>query len=211
MTNIQKGALAVAIVAVLTVPTAATADILLDTGTPTGTGGPLLLYSAQSLAAEFSVSAGQTNLGTLSAYLTEGTAQPGDTFTFDIYQTLPTTSNRTPQPLFSTSATWEQNGWTTATVDWTLPTTGDYWLVLKNSSSGRGAYQFDAPLLSSTSAGPMPALAFETAPSDGYFSPSTDGVGVEVNSVPEPSSAILALSGAAFMALWRRRPKVFSS
>jgi hypothetical protein len=205
MTEIQKGALAVAIVAVLWVPTAATASTLVDTGTPTGTGGSLLLYGAQSLAAQFAVSAGETSLGTLSAYLTQGTAEPGNTFTFDIYQTLPTSSNRTPQPLFSTVATWKQNGWTTVTVDWTLPSTGDYWLVLTNPSSGRGAYQFDAPVLSSTSAGPVPALAFETAGASGFFSPSTIGFGVEVDSVPEPSSAVLALIGAVLMAPSRRQ------
>ena len=208
MTSLQRGALALGFATVLTLPTTATADILLNTGTPTGSGAPLILSSAQSLAAEFSVSASDTTLATLSAYLTAGTAAPGDAFTFDIYQTLPTASNRSPVPLFATSATYEQDGWTTASVNWNLPGAGDYWLVLKNTSSGRGSYQFDAPQLSSTSAGPVPALAFETAGSSGLFTPASVGFGVEVTSVPGPSSAVLALIGAAFMARRRRRSKV---
>jgi hypothetical protein len=100
---------------------------------------------------------------------------------------------------------WEQSGWTTETGDWTLPGTSDYWLVLKNSSSGRNSDQFDAPQLTSSSAGWVPALAFETAPSDGLFSPTTASFGVELISTPEPSSAVLALVGAACLARWRGR------
>jgi hypothetical protein len=205
MIKITQAAVLMAIVGVLTVPTAASASVLVNTGTPTGSGAPLILSSAQSLAAEFSASAANTTIESLSAYLTAGTAQAGDAFTFDIYQTLPTTSNRSPQPLFSLSTNWEQAGWTTATVDWTLPGTGDYWLVLKNTSSGRNSYQFDAPQLTSSSAGPVPALAFETAPTDGFFAATTASFGVEVFSTPEPASAVLALVGTAFLARWRRR------
>jgi len=207
MIKITQAALVLAIAGVLAVPTAASASILVNTGTPTGSGAPLILSSAQSLAAEFSAPAGSTTIASVSAYLTQGTAAAGDAFTFDIYQTLPTTSNRSPVPLFSASTNWEQNGWTTATVDWTLPGAGDYWLVLKNSSSGRNSYQFDAPQLTSSSPGPVPALAFETAPTDGFFTSTTDGFGVEVLSTPEPSSAALALVGAAILARWRRRPE----
>jgi MYXO-CTERM domain-containing protein len=207
MIKITQAAVAIAVAGAPAVPNAASASVLLNTGTPTGSGAPLLLYSAQSLAAEFSASAGATSIGSLSAYLTKGTAQAGDSFTFDIYKSLPTTSNRSPQPIFSTSANWEQNGWTTATVDWTLPGTGDYWLVLKNSSSGRSSYQFDAPQLTSSSAGPVPALAFEAAPTDGFFAATTASFGVEVISAPEPSSAVLALVGAVFLTRWRRRSK----
>jgi PEP-CTERM motif len=212
MTNTKNNSAACAIVAALMLPTLASADVIIvNTGTPTGTGAPALLYSAQSLAVEFQVSAGET-IDTLSAYLTQGTAAPGDTFLFGIYQTLPTSSSRNPPLLYSFSNHWEQNGWNSATVNWAPTTTGDYWLVLAQPTAGRGSWQFDAPPLTSSSTGNPPALAFAFAGSSGLFSTTnapTFGVEITasvpaVSPVPEPSTlAMLGLGGAALTG-WRR-------
>jgi hypothetical protein len=208
MTNNKKALAAFAVVAIFTLPTIASAGlVIVNTGTPTGTGAPALLYSAQSLAAEFHVSAGES-IGTLSAYLTKGTAAPGDTFVFDIYQTLPTSSNRNPPLLYSLTEKWEQNGWNTATADWTPATTGNYWLVLKQPVSGRGSWQFDAPPLASSSTGNPPALGFEFAGSSGFFSATNAPTfGLEITAAAEPSSVALALVWPVFLAYVRRRRK----
>ena len=63
----------------------AMAGTVLNTGTPTGTGAPEVLSSTQWLAGEFAITAGETNQAyQLSAYLSQGLGQVGDTFTFAI-------------------------------------------------------------------------------------------------------------------------------
>ncbi len=89
-TTLIGGALA----AILLAPGIASADFVLDTGTPTGTGGPLVLSSSQWEAAAFNVTAGET-ITSIAAYLTQGSGQPGDTFTFDIYSNNGFTAGRT--------------------------------------------------------------------------------------------------------------------
>ncbi len=139
------------VLAACLLPTLASAQTdLVNTGTPTGTTAPAILSTAQSVAAEFDIAAGQT-VTSLSAYLTQGTAQPGDAFTFTIYSSL---GRNLPPASFTVSEQWETNGWTTASnVDWTPATSGNYWLVLTSNSSG---YQFDLPPLDSNTTGNPP-------------------------------------------------------
>ena len=67
-TTLLGGALAAA---VLLLPGVASATLLLDTGNPTGTGGPAELVTASWSAAEFAAQPGE-NVLSLSAYLSAG-------------------------------------------------------------------------------------------------------------------------------------------
>ena len=134
-TTLLGGALAAA---VLLLPGVASATLLLDTGTPTGTGGPAELGTASWSAAEFAAAAGE-NVLSLSAYLSPGLGTSGDTFTFDIYSDVGFIGGRSSSlvALASATATYEGGtGWTTAAVNWTAPSSGDgdFWVALEVTS-----------------------------------------------------------------------------
>ena len=138
--------------AILLLPGVASASYILDTGIPTGTGAPSLLNSAQWVAAEFSATAGE-HITSLSAYLTQGLGQVGDTFTFDIYSSTNFTGRSTSSTLRkSFTGTFSGNGWNTAAVDWTAPTAANYWLALQVSSSTQ-TKGLDVPVESSNKTG----------------------------------------------------------
>ena len=58
----------IVVLAAFLLPGISRAAFQLDTGTPTGSGGPLIVSSSQSLAGEFSAAAGET-ITQLAAYL----------------------------------------------------------------------------------------------------------------------------------------------
>jgi hypothetical protein len=194
------GALAAAILA----PGIASASFVLDTGTPTG-GSTYVLNAATFYAGEFAVTAGETITG-LSAYLTQGAGQPGNTFTFDIYSGLPgnTFGSRSSQreaPLYTATGTFTANGWNGTAVNWAPTTTGDYWLALQVTSK-TNTPGLDLTSEASTSTGTAPAIAFayasSTANSGAYVSSGAPAIGLEVTAaspVPLPASAWLLGSG----------------
>jgi hypothetical protein len=139
-----------------------------------------------------------------SAYLSHTTSQTGY-FTFDLYTTLPSNANRSAQPVFTpVTATFSTptGGWNSASVNWVLPSTGDYWLVIRASGDS-----FDAPLETSSSTGPKPAVAFAYASTSGYFSTTgAPAIGLEVVAAPEPESyGLLGLGLASLVLIGRRR------
>jgi hypothetical protein len=203
MTTRTHAPIAGAIAAALLAPGIAAASFVLDTGTPTGTGAPIELTSAQFIAGEFAATAGDTIVD-LSAYLTQGAGEPGDTFTFDIYASTGFTSRSSnrPAPVYTATGTFAANGWNTTAVNWTPSSTGDYWLALQVASptNTRG---LDAPLEASASTGTAPALAFAYAGSSGQYGLSSAyPIGLEVTDaaspVPLPASAWLL--GSALLA-----------
>jgi hypothetical protein len=204
--NTKIAVIAGAVAAAYLAPGIASASFVLDTGTPTGTGAPEVLSTAQFLAGEFAVTAGE-NITELSAYLTQGAGQPGDTFTFDIYSGSGLIA-RNASPVFSTTGTFTTNGWNSAAVNWTPTTTGDYWLALQVAST-TDTKGLDAPTETSTSTGTAPALAFaySTGGSAAYKSTST-GIGLEVTAaspVPLPAGIWLLGSGVLGLGAMARR------
>jgi hypothetical protein len=199
--RLARGALPVLLAGMAGVAGAQTA--LLDTGTPSGTAAPALLYPAQSLGGEFAATAGQ-RITEVGAYLTAGTAVAGDSFEFEILSGSITTRNG-----FSVAATFADtftaNGWVVDNVNWTAPASADYWLALVQPTTG---YQFDAPQESSATTGAAPALAFAfKGTGSTYSTTGAPWIGLEVvaAAVPEPQSwASLAL-GLAALALTRAR------
>jgi hypothetical protein len=208
--NLQKKLFAsCAIAALFLAPGLASADFILDTGTPTGTGGPQVLNTAQWLAGEFAVTAAETGQAyALSAYLTQGAGQVGDTFTFDVYAagtgfTARASSRETP--VFTATGTFTGNGWNFSSTDWTPTTAGSYWLALQVSSTTQ-TKGLDAPVETSASTGTVPALGFAYAPSSGqYTTTGAQPIGLEISTVPLPPSVWLLASGLLAGLGWRAK------
>ena len=196
---IWAGALAAAFLA----PGIASADFVLDTGAPVTT-----LSTTQFLAAEFAATAGES-ITSLSAYLTEGAGNVGDTFVFDIYSSASFTGRATGRVLdYTATGTFTANGWNTTSANWTPTTTGDYWLALQVSSTTQ-TKGLSAPGAGiSTASGTAPALAFAFAGTNGQYALSSAApVALEISTAPVPLPAAVWLlgSGLAGLATWRRR------
>lgn len=194
-------------------PGIAGATMLLDTGTPTGTGGPAVLSTASWSAAEFAAQAGE-DVTSLAAYVTQSTGpgQPGDKFTFDIYSNSAFIGVRSGSlaPLATVTATYEADGWTTASLNWTPTTSGDYWVALQVSSNvpGIGTEGLDLPQETSNSTGTVPALGFATLSGGKFTESGALPIGVEVSTtppVPLPPAVWLLGSGLLGLALLSRR------
>ncbi len=177
-------------------PGVSQAAFLLDTGTPTGMGAPLELIGSQSLAGEFTATAGET-ITQLAAYVTPLTGN-GNSLIFDLYSGPITGRNTIKDLVGSTTATLNTSGWTTANVDFVLPTTGNYWFAVAANGSGT---TFDMPLEAASGSGTVPAEAFADYTGSQYASLSTTGVGLEVSGVvPEPATFGM-LSGVGLLVI----------
>jgi hypothetical protein len=204
-----------AVASLILIPGIASADFVLDTGTPNGSGAPVILSTAQWLAGEFAVTAGQ-DITALSAYLTQGVGEPGDTFTFDIYSSAGFTGRSTGRNLvYSAGGTFLANGWNSTAVNWTPTSSGDYWLALQVSSTSQ-TKGLDAPVETSAGTGTVPALAFAylgSGTSGEYTTAGAPAIGLEVTEspVPLPTSALLLgsglLGGIGAVARRRRGPR----
>jgi hypothetical protein len=173
---------------------ASASSFILDTGTPPTTTPVDVLNAVDWYAAEFSVTAGET-ITQLSAYLTQGAGEVGDTFTWDIYSASGTFLGRNREaPSFTTTGTFSGNGWNSVSVNLTL-TPGLYWVALQVSgpSQTRG---LDLPTESSVSSGTVPAIAFAFAGTNGQFElDTTSPFGIEISAVPLPATVWLLASG----------------
>jgi hypothetical protein len=196
-------------------PGIASASFLLDTGTPTGTGGPAELGTASWSAVEFAAPTG-TDVLSLSAYLAANdTGAPNDTFTFAIYSASSFIGVRSSQlaPLATAVATYAGGtGWTTAALDWTAPAVAaggsdDYWLALEVTSSNH-TNGLDLPQEASSSTGTVHALGFATLSGGKFTESGALPIGVEVSTtppVPLPPAVWLFGSGVLGLALLARR------
>lgn len=206
MLNLKITFAATSLAAALLAPGMASAAFVLDTGTPTSnTGSPVsVLSTAQFLAAEFNATAGE-DITSLSAYLTQGAGQVGDTFTFDVYSNTGFTSRPSsrPAPVFTATGTFTANGWNTTAVNWNPTTTGAYWLALQVGSTAN-TKGLDAPGAGiTTSSGTAPALgfAFAAGASGAYALSSTAPVGLEITAAPVPLPAAVWLLGSGVLGL----------
>jgi len=207
--NLLGGVLAASVL----LPGLSSATMLLDTGTPGGTGAAVL-SSSSWVAAEFSAAAGDV-VQSLSAFLTAGAGALGDHFTFDIYSNSNFINGRSTSRVLLDSATatfTTDGGWNTTATNWVVPTTGSYWLAVQvDNSSSFQTNGLSLPLEASAVTGSVPAAAFA------YLGPATGGkyvsagalpVGLEVSTSPVPLPAAVWLFGsglAGLTAMARRR------
>jgi hypothetical protein len=198
------GVLATALLA----PGMASASFLLDTGAPTGDSPTTwTLNSGQWFAGEFSATAGES-IGSVAAYLTQnGSAGSGYKLTFDLYSSNTTTglfatraTNRSP--IASVDATYTADGWTSAALDYTVTTDGNYWLAVQVNVTDQSG-SLDLPGIANPT-GTAPALGFAYSQNGGVYKSLTgDGVGLQVSTVPLPpgfwlfASGLLGLGGVA--------------
>jgi hypothetical protein len=198
----HKALIAGALAATVLLPGIASAGFILDTGVPGGSGAPVELLT-NDYAAEFAYATGET-ITSLAAYVTQGSAQPGSSFIFQLYAG---TLTRNSTASYTTTATYEANGWnSTGPLSVTLPSSGYYWLVVEPVSGSTG---LDLPVETSATTGTVPALAFEYKSGSNWSTSGAPDIGVEVTAaspVPLPAGLPLLLSGLGGLgALVRRR------
>jgi hypothetical protein len=198
--TIPKTALAITLAAFF-LPGIASAQYLLDTGTPTNFTTPLSISSAGGDAVEFSLTQGES-LQQIALYLTAGTGNFQNQFlTLNLFdQNL--TTDATPSAITSFQLEYTASGWNSLTTSYQAPVTGDYWLTIATSSSG---YTFEAPGEATQPTGTVPAINFETKGSREYSINNSASFGIQIGAVPEPSSWALGLIAAATLFCLRRR------
>lgn len=178
------------VLTVFMAPGMSRAAFVLDTGTPAGSGAPAILSTAQYLAGEFQVTAGET-ITQLAAYLAPDTGN-GDSFNFDVYEgnIVGVRSGSLPVLLGTATGTVSGTGWSSAAVNWVVPTTGSYWLAIEGTAP---ATTFDAPVETSATTGTVPALGFAyygSGTESKFTSAGAPDIGLEVTAVaaPEPTT-----------------------
>jgi hypothetical protein len=187
-------------------PAAANATLVLDTGTPSGSGLPVVLDGNDYYAAEFSLAAGQT-VNSVEAYVMAGMDQPGDTFTIAIYSDAAGfLGARNPTQLYAGQATYQSDGPTGLTgIGWTATSSGNYWVALE---VGAADSAIGLSLPTPTTGGTAPALAFAYNSGSGYTTSGAIPFSVQVDASPVPLPASLWLLGSGVLgigALARRR------
>lgn len=157
------------------------AALVLDTGMPTG--NPDIISSQSLQAAEFYAVAG-TTITQLAVDLSAIASGNGDLATLYLFGS---SISRNPSALASGSAVFNSTGWTSASVDYLIRTTG-YYYVAVGSTVGT---TFDAPTGATTSSGTAPAAGFAFSSNSGtQYTTDLTGIGFQVSAtpVPEPST-----------------------
>jgi hypothetical protein len=212
--KIQLSVAALVAAAVLA-PGLATADMILDTGTPGDVSDTL--STSQWYAVEFQATAADPMVTQLAAYLSAGGSGAGTQYTWDIYSAAPGSAflnvsgaNR-EAPLFTTSATFSgTTGWSTVDVsalDWTLTPGQDYWVALQETTSKA---TLDVVTGDTTMTGTVPALdfAFGSGTNPEFKTGGAPGIGVQISAVPLPGAAWLLGGGLLGLgSLVRRRSR----
>jgi hypothetical protein len=192
-------------------PRSAHADpFVLDTGTPTTSTYPVF-NNADWFAAEFYAPAG-TTITQLSVYIASIASGNGDTFAFDIYTddggTFLSTRNAQLSPLlaYSATGTYTASGWNPTSVDWVVPTSGDYWIAVEGNTPGtRNLPNFDLEQETSATTGTAPALAFAYDHGTQFSTSAGIPFGVEITAAPEPAGWWFLAGGALLLLSLRAR------
>lgn len=187
--------------AILALPGVASADVLLDTGTPTGTSS--ILSTVDWYAAEFTLTSAE-DVTALSVYLEPGTSSSGS-FDYDLYNSTGFTgsaSGRSTVAGGSGIVATFASGWSTTAVNVDLGP-GTYWIAVQVSSTSQ-THGFDLPSENNPTDASAPAGAFA------YLSSTTNGkytttgapsFGVQVAGTPVPVPPTAWLLGGGLLGL----------
>jgi hypothetical protein len=193
---------AVATLAMTTLPNAAHAAFVLNTGAPAGSALPLALDATDFVAAEFSLGAGQT-ITAIQGYITQGISNPGDTFTLSLYSGS-TAPDVRATPVWTGQATYQTDGWNgLSNLNISGLSAGNYWAAFEIGSidsAGGLALPVGAP-----NNGATPALAYAFSSGDGYQVMTGENFGVQVSAVPLPGALLLLMSGMLGLGGLRRK------
>ncbi|HEY3700013.1 MAG TPA: hypothetical protein VGK97_11810 [Spongiibacteraceae bacterium] len=191
-----KQKIQIALLAISAVTTQVHAATLLDTGTPDGSGFPLVLDGTDYVASEFHLNSGIT-INNIAGYLTSG--NNGDTFTVALYQD---NNGHVGTQLQSTQATFVADGWNdTAALNWNAGP-GNYWVAFEVSSADNFA-SYMLPLSS-----PNHALATAFNDGSGYHNFVGFDYGVRVTgveAVPLPGAMWLFASAVGVIAARKKQ------
>jgi hypothetical protein len=197
--------LAVSALAAAASPGAANAALVLDSGTPTDAGFPLLLNGNDYVAAEFALGAGQT-ITSIQAYITAGDSNPGDTFTVALYSGASAPDGHT-LPVWSAQATYTADGWNgLSNLNISGLAAGNYWAAFE-VGFGDSALDLSVPV-GAPNVGSSSALAFAFTSGGGYATMTGENFGVQVSAVPLPGALLFFTSGLLGLGSFRRKSRI---
>ncbi|WP_347989848.1 hypothetical protein [Methylomonas sp. AM2-LC] len=186
----------------------AQADVLVNTGDPSGNGYfPSTLDGTDWVAAQFTISQDQY-INSIQGYLIDnGNAEVGNTFTITVYDSNPSSSSSNSIPAinvntanqeFTGDATFTGNGWNGLSginnnAGFFLAA-GTYWVAFEIGNNGNNdSFQGAMPVSTST-----PLAAYAAYSGGSYYNYSSapgNDIGVQISSVPVPPSVLLFVSG----------------
>jgi len=185
----------------------AQADVIVDTGTPSGIGyAPLTFDGGDWLAAEFTTTQ-SWDIGSIAGYINGiDSNQAGNTFTITIYDGNTPPKPGTTNQEFSQQATFTGNGWNGLSgLNWNLAA-GTYWLAFEIGPNN-DTFQGNMPV---STANPLSTASYDGLSTGGYQAATGAGndIGVTISSVPVPPSLLLFVSGLFALGRFGKRKSV---
>ena len=172
-----------------------------DTGTPNGTAGLPLTFDASDWVAAKITFAKATTIDRVDGHILGGAA--GETFDLSLY----TDAGRPDEQRFTTTAVYGSSGWNGASgLGWNVAA-GTYWVEFEIQPGETLGWSSDTGALFDVGVA-HPVTTATTSDWGFTYDASPLSIGLQVSTVPWPSSATLMLAGLVLLStlgLARRR------